>query len=336
MDGKMIEKNINGDLVPVNAGGDGHIPLITDYASVKKHVEESQDRYLRYKREFFSLTADAENLLTVAKHWQRASHDYITWAGTLFNTSKETEVREEALQIMDKICKDSSLRHENILMHTSYKRSLDPNNTSNEKLDEAEYSSSAFLRNVIKTQKKFYELSLQGENYESAVMRAEIEASAHAAEMREKVLPKDRFYTPGRVYPPHRVPEGERVPYHPDVYDVYKSQPAEAYEYDYVQEEPVLKEGYVSPDGLVDRDSVIYDREKGKVTMKYRGGVPVTWEWWKPKGITDLPEEGSWVLDYQRRMYRQLEDDEEFRILHHRVWEDEVADYDRIPPGTNQ
>ena len=163
----------------------------------------------------------------------------------------------------------------------------------------------------------------------------EDKAAIRAAEMREKVLAGDRFYSPGRIIPPHRIPWGERVPYEPDAYELYHRQPVDAYEFDYEEEEPVLKEGYISPDGLIDRDSVKYDRKNRKCTIKYRGGTPVTWDYWKAESTADVPVAGSWVEEYIIRSFHQFMADQAPGILKHQDYEDVIQEYDKIP-GTDR
>ncbi|MBQ6344235.1 MAG: hypothetical protein IJI41_14020, partial [Anaerolineaceae bacterium] len=99
-------------------------------------------------------------------------------------------------------------------------------------------------------------------------------------------------------------------------------------------DEIVIKKGYVSPDGLIDDRSITYDLENGKCTMKYRGGVPVTWDFWKAKGTWDAPDPESWTGEYIYRLYQQQETDEQPGVLKHQSYEDEVQDYDKIP-GTD-
>ena len=335
---ELIEKNVNGDFTGVKAPAEGHIALITDYSSLNEHLTRAGDKYLQRKREYLNSWVDDPDFLLKHKRWQRASREYIRWAGTLFNANQyNNKDREYAQEIMDKVTKDSSMRHNNILQYTQLKIDQNPgDNKTIDEMDDLEFNSAAFVRCASMTQKRFHDLFEKGENYVSPVMKNERAGAARAAEMREKVLPKDRIYQPGWIIPPYPVPKKQRVPSYPDPYEVYKSQPVEAYEYDYEVDEPVLKEGYVSPDGLVDRNSVVYDRKNGKCTMKYRGGVPVTWDWWKPKDIRDLPPEGSWTEEYLQRHYRQVRMDDEFSILKHKWYEDETQDYNRIPAGIDQ
>ena len=324
------KRNITGDLMTVKEAAEGHIALVTDYESLDRSMDRAKEKYLRCKQDFFNSWADDADFLTKCKRWQRAANEYLRWAGTVFNVCKDDDEKRQAVRdIMDKITKDSSIRHRNLCIHTEHVTSKEPDKT--DKMDKAEHESAAFLRNAALTQEHFNELYQKGENYVGSEMQAEMEASARTAWFRENLFPKDHILLPGRVIPPYPVPRTQRVPYHPDPYEVYNSQPVDAYEYDEQTDELVLKEGYVSPDGLVDRDSVKYDTQHMKWTMKYRGGVPVTWDWWKPKDLSDIPE--GWAAEYLIREYAQMQEDEVFRILEHRDYEDEVPEYNKIPDG---
>ena len=172
---KMDEKrNITGDQITVKAAADGHIPLDIDYESLEKSMERSKDKYLRYKQDFFNSCADDSDFLTKCKRWQRAAHDYLRWAGTLFNVCKDDlDKRQAAREIMDKITKDSSIRHRNLCKHTEYVSSKDPEKI--DKMDKAEFESAAFLRNAALTQDRFNELFEKGENYNGSELQAEAE-----------------------------------------------------------------------------------------------------------------------------------------------------------------
>ena len=74
-----------------------------------------------------------------------------------------------------------------------------------------------------------------------------------------------------------------------------------------------------------------YDPVNGKCTIKYRGGVPVTWDYWKAKDLSDVPQPGSWLVEYLRRAYLQMLEDEEPGILKHRPEEDEIPPYNVKP-----
>ena len=368
---EMIDKKSVGNAVQLKAEA-GHPTLATGYPSLEESLERARIRYEENRADYYNTLADEPELVLKTKKWQRSALDYMRWAGALFNVERDNrELRQYALDHMDLITKESGIRYKNMWIHRDLmleeaKKSIEkqteihtdsfdaaekseasasPSQSSQKeayektrnRLDKAEDDAGAFYRSAILTHDRFIDLFRKGENYNSWERDLQIAAGIRAAEFREKVLPNDRVYTPGRIIPPHRIPEDQRVPDVPDAYDLYKSQPVDAYEFDFEEEELVLKEGYVSPDGLVDRDSVKYDRKNKKCTIKYKGGEPVTWDYWKATWTGDMPEEGSWTEEYLIRQYEQICEDHELKVLKPRGFEtEEIPEYNKKPVGNRQ
>ena len=338
---EMMNTHSNGKPAAVKTEA-GRPSLFVDYISLEDSLKRAEEKYERDRANYFNTLADEPVLPKKSKKWDRSAWDYMRWAGTLFNADISNNAqRKRALEIMDRITKDSGVRHNNAIQHANIMNEKAAASgdekvieETEEKMDKAEMESGSFFRNAILTQVRFNKLFEKGEGYASSKHEKEAEASARVAEMREKYYPTDHIYLPGRIIPPHPVPWGERVPTYPDPYVLAKSQPVDAYEFDETIDEIVIKKGYVSPDGLIDERSVTYDLENGKCTMKYRGGVPVTWDFWKAKGTWDAPDPESWTGEYIYRLYQQQEADEQPGVLKHQSYEDEVQDYDKIP-GTD-
>lgn len=329
---EMVTKNSAGGPVQVKSEP-GRPMLDTDFMDIAEALDWAKSKYERDRDDYFNTLPDEPAMEAKSKRWQRSAYELMRWAGTSFNHANGNEdQRKEALDIMDRVTKDSSIRLKNMIKHTGLmidaekKKEQTPEalQAFKDLMDQKEYETSSFFRNAVKTHSAFIDHFLKGDNY---VNKVEVEAAQFADDLRKQVLPKDRVYIPGRIIPPYPVPEGQRVPRKPDPYIIYKSQPVEAYEFDYEEEEIVLKEDYVSPDGLVDRDSVKFDRKNKKCTMKYRGGVPVTWDYWKADTTADMPEAGSWAEDYIYREYWQTAADEELGVLIRRPEE-----YEDTPP----
>ena len=329
-----ISKNVTGDVVDLKAEN-GRPSLVTDYPSLQASVEHARQKYLQDKRDYFNTLADEPELLQKTRRWKRSASEYLRWAGTLFNAYQDNqEQRQMVLDIMDKVAKDAQIMFKNTCNYSEMeieKAKPEEKEETRDRMDNEEYAAGAFARNAVKTQITFQDLFVNGKCYVPERQREEIEASARAAEFREKVIPRDVMYLPGRIIPPHPVPQTERVPQKPDPYELAKNQPVEAYEFDRSINEIVIKKGYVSEDGLIDDESLKYDMENMKCTMKYRGGVPVTWDLWKPKDTRDVLTRDSWAADYLIRSYRQYLEDEEFGILKRKDYEEEVPPYNVKP-----
>ena len=54
----------------------------------------------------------------------------------------------------------------------------------------------------------------------------------------------------------------------------------------------MIKKGWVDPNGMIDDQSVIRDREHGVVIMKLIGGEPEVWKEWKATWTGDVMEDG--------------------------------------------
>ncbi len=116
---------------------------------------------------------------------------------------------------------------------------------------------------------------------------------------------------PPRIFPHDPVLEGQPVPTWPEPYQRVAALDVDHKEYDLEHDNFVVKKGYVSEDGLIDDQSVVWDYENNKVTIKFRGGEPVVWDFWKPKDTADVLGPGHWCYQYIRRLYWQLEEAEE-------------------------
>ena len=132
-----------------------------------------------------------------------------------------------------------------------------------------------------------------------------------------KRIPKGHYFLPARPFPPARIPEGEPVPYLPAPYAAWKNLPNEDFYYDTEHDEFALPKGYVSKDERIDDESVVWNWQDNTVTMKFRGGEPVTWPFWKAKDTYDVLKKGDWCGEYYIRLYKQI-----------------LADMD--PPGLNE
>jgi len=317
---ELIEKKVTGDPVQVKTE-DGRPSLYTENGALTDSLRRSEEKYKLARADYFNALADEPILLAKTTRWQRAAKDLIQWAETLFNADQEDDdARNLALDIMEKVAKEAEIRHRNTWMHADIMLKQSPNDLNLQKrLDDAEFATGYFLRCSLKTQMTYISLYEKGEVL-SGDLKKEARVSARVAEFREKIFPRDHVYVPARIFPPHPVPKGERVPETPRQYTLYKSQPVDAYEFDRETDEVLLKKDYISPDGLIDRNSLVYDFENETVTMKFRGGEPIVWKVWKAKNTGDMPEEGSWVLEYLRRHYIQLEEDD-IRKLAIPIWD---------------
>ena len=228
-----------------------------------------------------------------------------------------------ALELLDKVTKAAGARLTNLTRRRDRVLAGKPDDPEAERrLTKAKQEADCGLMRAMNTQARYKDLYEKGESYKAALHKEEAEISARAAEMR-KLIPAGHLHIPGRIYPPIPIPEEQPVPDAPLPYRLYKEAPVEALRFDTNLDEFVLKPGYVSPDGLIDEHSVVWDRANHQVIMKLRGGEPIIWPEWKATWAGDLPEEDSLAWDYIRRQGRQMREDRVIHLFERSSYEDE-------------
>ena len=214
---KITEKMSVGKPVQMKTEA-GRPALDVDYPSLEESLQRAETKYERDRADYFNTLADEPVLLSKTKRWQKSARDYMQWAGALFNADKfDNDSRKHAMEIMDRITKESGIRHRNMWKHgdlriaqaeESNEKTPQELETLKEEMDRAEYETGGFFRSAVKTQVYYGELFEKGETYVSPRQEMEREAAARCQELRDHVLPKDHVYIPGRIIPPHPVPRG--------------------------------------------------------------------------------------------------------------------------------
>ena len=122
-------------------------------------------------------------------------------------------------------------------------------------------------------------------------------------EATDRAIPAGHIYLPAKPYPPEEIPASEQVPLLPQPYAAFRMiDPAEL-GYDLEHDEFFIPKGYVSEDGRIDENSVIWDWEKEEVTFQFVGEEAVTWKFWKAKNLRDMIS--GWGDAYYRRYFEQ-------------------------------
>ncbi|MBQ4512231.1 MAG: hypothetical protein II969_04510 [Anaerolineaceae bacterium] len=167
-----------------------------------------------------------------------------------------------------------------------------------------------FLDRCMATQIHYQNDGIKKNDYEQAKQIRRAKAAARNAHER-KFIPSGHMFLPPRIFPHDPVPEGLPVPEGPEPYARVASLEIENKVYDPEHDNFVVKPGYVSEDGLIDDQSVVWDYENNKVICKFRGGEPIVWDFWKPKDTADVLGPEHWCYQYIRRLYWQLVDKQE-------------------------
>ena len=322
---EKVLKNILGKQISAAVADDAENTLVTDYLPMVNIVKQAEEDFYNKMEKFFSLTLADPGLEKAAKAWEKAGALLMGYAESLFKMDKaDREIREYALELMDKASKAANIRLNNITRYCEKKISADPNNTTTaDKMDQLKYHAYVDVLRSVNTWRRFRDAYVNGEEFTNAQLQEEAEdAIEYHKEL--ALLPKDHISIPGRIYPPIPIPAGEPVPQPPLAYQLEKEAPAEAKEYDPELDELVIKKGWVDPNGMIDDRSVIRDREHGVVIMKLIGGEPEVWKEWKATWTGDVMEDGSWEQEYYLRLGRQMKEHSELQLFIPQRYEEAV------------
>ena len=285
------------------------IALITSCGSYDDILKDAQELYDELRDEFMTSSAEKDELPEKAAEWAKASVHLIRAAASeMCAYPADAERQEKALHIMDVCRRDSYIRETNLKEHYICFRKKTADIKELRKKRAALMDGIQFATRARNTQIAWARKFLHGEAYEDPEMKYDRE---HGKEILDTLLgvPEGHRFYPAKIFPPYRVPAGQRVPYPPDAFTLWKKQPRHAFIYDSEHDEYILPKDYVSEDGRITGESVVFNWEEGTVTMKMEGEEPVTWPFWKARKSTDLMEPGSWCEEYQLRVYRQMEQD---------------------------
>ena len=298
---------ICGSAVRVKQPEGSGTALIAEYAPYEFYLQDALNKYDLCRADFFDSLAEDKDLPKKAKKWTEAAKVLLGYAQTLYIISSDNEEEQQrAMQIMDRISKESAIRQRNISKHRDLRLAAEPDMSEpdQERLDQYVRDADKDLLRSINTLAHYRGRYYRNAKAVSPETAAETEASERVAR-RMKMVPDGHLYLPARMYPPKPFPPGVPVPYLPEPYERMMELPPEDLEYDEEHDEFVIPKGYVSEDGLLDDQSVVWDWERHLVTMKLRGGEAVTWPFWKAKDASDIPIWDSWMVEYQMRLYDQ-------------------------------
>jgi hypothetical protein len=338
----MTVEAANIILVPLKQAllAGGVTPVDIDFGALEEHFTNAARQYDADRQAFLGTYIENPDLPLLSKKWQRSAKSLTGWAETWFASYYEnSEEQETALNILDRITKESGIRRKNLRTHVRFMKEAlkdDPQYLKKiDKLEDEEFGADSFLRSAIKTQQHFIDIYKSGETYVPVEIKEETEAGEYISKIYHK-YPAGTMYRRGLIFPMAPIPLNEPVPQMPEVYARYKSLPPEVLEYDPKVDELMPVKGYISEDGLVDDKSVIWHPETHTVDMGFRGGERVTWKFWKPKDTRDVLDPNSWCAQYRCRAYREYLESKQFRILKPGPFEKEPEPYDRKPGGGNR
>ncbi len=285
---------------------------ITDFDSYDARLDEARLLYDAACRAFFATDPNKRFILKAAENVEQIAKTLIARVSVIFHMTEATvEKRQEGRELLDRICKDADIRERTCAQY--YHAVEDKYPEKSEYLTGLMHETLQrlnFLNRCMMTQNHYLKDGIKRNDYGVAKDESDKRCAAAAARIRSRV-PDGHMFLPPRIFPHDPVPEGQPVPTRPEPYQRVAALDVDHKEYDLEHDNFVVKKGYVSEDGLIDDQSVVWDYENNKVTIKFRGGEPVVWDFWKPKDTADVLGPEHWCYQYIRRLYWQLEEAEE-------------------------
>ena len=306
------------------------------YRTYANYLERAQAIYDRTRTAFFSLKASDRALLAAAERWERAAVTLMRWVESFFYTCDGTDDdRRQALEIMDRVSKDSAARSSNISRYYDLLEQTQP-----DKIDELMEAEKADLHHLnvldrmLNTQSGFIKRLEMGEAGWTREQEMEYEASKKVRKTYARI-PEGHTYRPATPYPPERIPEDEPVPDMPEPIKRVKALDLDDKVYDTELDEFIARPGYVSEDGLIDDKSMVFHPETHEIEFGYVGGVRSRWKYWKPENDRDVPDPNSWAMQFLKRYYDTYIREPEYKLLEPWPYEREEPEYNKIPVGNN-
>ena len=307
--------SIDGIEARVRKPGAGETALVTDYGTLDDYLALFQKHYDERRTDFYDSVAEDEKLPEKAKRWASICKTCLGLARTLSNKYSEFEqYHQTALEWADRIVKESGIMLRNLDRHyDKMKEKLPKGDPKLVRLSKEVEDGMNFFSRAVATQIVLIDRvnTITGG---PAGIEMELEKKAgERMEALEAMVPRGHMYLPARPFPPVEIPEGVRVPCYPDPYVRVKELPVEDLIFDLDHDEFLVRPGYVSEDGLIDDQSVVWNWEERLVTMKFRGGEPIVWPFWKARDASDVPK--GWSARYLRRRYLDWLDSIQWGIL---------------------
>ena len=111
-------KNILGKQISAAVADDAENTLVTDYLPMVNIVKQAEEDFYSKMEKFFSYTLQDPGLEKAAKAWEKAGALLMGYAESLFKMNKaDKEIREYALELMDKASKEANIRLNNIIKY---------------------------------------------------------------------------------------------------------------------------------------------------------------------------------------------------------------------------
>ena len=276
---------------------------IRDFSSLAEHLQEAENDYEEAMKTFRETNPGSRYIMDIAAQTEEAAKALISRALAYFTHYQASqEDKQRANQIIDRVTKDASIRE---MTCSQYYRFMKEANPGAKELIAAILKEKQkimhFLDRCIRTQSIYLKKFEKSEDYVDPKAVEEIKSAAKA-ERERKCVPEGSRFCPPLPFYPERVPLDEFVPEIPGPYlDFVRLEPDQKV-FNVEHQNFELPADYLSEDGKLDGDSIKFDYENHKVTMKYVGGEPVTWPFRQFIDPRDVPRPGEWYVEYYQRL----------------------------------
>ena len=283
--------------------------MLTHITSPDSYADRLLDAELDYadaREEYLSTDPNTDAIMDAAAAVEMAAKALISRALVVFHMDGTTrEEKAQAVAILQRMSEESNIREQTCTRLFRKIRAESPEaKTRLHRLFREKIKRMNFLDRCMRTQSVYTRKLMKGES----LIHREIEietAASEKAERTRKCLPEGTVFRPPRIFPHEPVPNGRPVPLAPEVYRRFKEIPPEELEFDAEHQLFVLPKDYVSPDGKMDSGSIIWDHEQKKVTMKFVGEEPVTWDFKQYIDPAEVTAPDDWCVQYHRRLFLQ-------------------------------
>ena len=312
MENKKGFKQVYDRMVPAIEPEEPLDGLVYEISKDYNFISHLEEKYFADMDDFFRSTLKDPDFPDKAERWRASQRTMLRCARTIVrNPDLSEDDEEKAFDWVQRITRDALLLEINL-----YKCYFRINKNDVKKLNKVHRIWTAVQDHCIRIdvtraimEKEVEQLR---EKQEKAAKSEKLgylpEEIAFAAAKQAKGLmnavPEGHYYLPAKPYPPERIPDGEPVPTLPMPFAEAMAIDPKHLAYDLEHDEFYIPEGYVSEDGRLDHDSLVWDWEKEEVTVKYVGGPPTTWKFWKPKDLRDGIS--GWAEEYYYRIFDQI------------------------------
>ena len=292
---------------------------VTDFDSFFDRLQEAEADYKEACETFRRANPGSETIMKTAEIVERAAKALASRVQVIFlMQDSSAEERAHAREVLDMLTKDSCRREKTCSNLYRKVREAHPDQTDriNDLLIDKQ-KRMKFLDRCMATQ-AHYQKDLQNGKDAAADELKRKASRSYRAERIRRLIPAGGRFCPPRIFPHDPIPEGRPVPYPPEPIVRFHDLEPEDLIFNPEQHNFEISPNYLSEDGKMDGESVVWDYENHKVVMKYRGEEPVTWDFRQYIDRREVPKAADWDVQYYDRLRNQYAADRRSGILLHR------------------